>query len=205
MVEAGRAIPENVGEGSKEALGGGNAESEKKKRLPDKLQKERTEPKWGYAIYVQEQKVKAGKSKLDMRKVNSNWKTMNDIEKEHYRGLSRIDKLSLGEKYRKRGKKDVKKKTKGQKKVKNSVVLKDVDSLKDVKKKEPTVTSLLEDLNELDIEFGHKLSVKDEQYQNLLKLRIEAEVIARELGEIDGTIMSYKRKCEALKKKKMEG
>ena len=67
------------------------------------------------------------------------------------------------------------------------------------------MTSLLEDLNELDIEFGHKLSVKDEQYQNLLKLRIEAEVIARELGEIDGTIMSYKRKCEALKKKKMEG
>ena len=160
---------------------------------------------WGYAIYVQEQKVKAGKSKLDMRKVNSNWKTMNDIEKEHYRGLSRIDKLSLGEKYRKRGKKDVKKTPKVQKKMKNSVVLKDVDSLKDVKKKEPTVTSLLEDLNELDIEFGHKLSVKEEQYQNLLKLRIVAEVIARELGEIDGTIMSYKRKCEALKKKKMEG
>ena len=82
--------------------------------------------------------------------------------------------------------------------------MKDVDSLKDVKKKKLTVTSLLEDLNELDTEFGHKLSVKEEQYQNLLKLRIEAEVIARELGEIDGTIMSYKRKCDALKKKKME-
>jgi hypothetical protein len=42
MVEAGRAIPENVGEGTIVSVGG-NAESEKKKRLSDKLQKERTE------------------------------------------------------------------------------------------------------------------------------------------------------------------
>ena len=65
----------------------------------------------------------------------------------------------------------------------------------------PSVSELLEKVKELDNETASRLCIKDEQYQKLLKLKIDAEVKVRELGDIDSLIMSYQKKCEVLSKK----
>ena len=109
-----------------------------KKRKSSKPLKERTEPLWGYHFFIQEEKQKAGKCKLDMRLVNAKWASMDGSLKEPHFELSRIDKLSLGANYRKREKRDLKK-TKKEKKVEVP------------KKMEPTICSLLQVVRD----FGH--------------------------------------------------
>ena len=76
-----------------EMLGKADENSEKlvkkKKRGLSKLLKERTQPLWGYNIFIQEEKQKAGKFKLDMKVVNAKWASMDENFKEPYHELSR--------------------------------------------------------------------------------------------------------------------
>ena len=64
-----------------------------------------------------------------------------------------------------------------------------------------SVTGLLEIVKDLDKETASRLCIKEGQYQKLLKLKIDAEVKMRELGDVDSLIMSYQKKCEVLIKK----
>ena len=43
---------------------------------------ERTEPLSGYALFVKEEKLKVGKSKLNMTLVNLKWKSLTEIQKD---------------------------------------------------------------------------------------------------------------------------
>ena len=119
-----------------------------KKRKSSKPLKERTEPLWGYHFFIQEEKQKAGKCKLDMRLVNAKWASMDGSLKEPYFELSRKDKLSLGPNYRKREKRDLKK-TKKEKKTLESES--DESKVEVPKKMEPTICSLLQVVRD----FGH--------------------------------------------------
>ena len=170
------------------------------KELTEKSKPRRTEPLSSYACYVQEVKKKVGNSKLNMTTVNLTWKTMDTIKKDHFRELSRLDKLSLGDNYRKRsvrGLKRIKKVRKPEKKL--SVKLDETEN--NPVEIAPSVSGLLEKVKDLDKETASRLCIKDEQYQKLLKLKIDAEVKVRELGDIDSLIMSYQKKCEVLTKK----
>ena len=168
--------------------------------VKEKLKPKRTEPLSSYACFVQEIKKKVGKTKLNMTTVNLKWKTMDNIEKDHFRELSRLDKLSLGDNYRKRsvrGLKRIKKEVKKPKKLEVKHVETETNPVGTVH----SVRGLLEKVKELDKETASRLCIKEEQYQKLLKLKIDAEVKIRELGDVDSLIMSYQKKCEVLIKK----
>ena len=167
------------------------------KELTEKSKPRRTEPLSSYACYVQEVKKKVGKAKLNMTTVNLTWKTMDTIQKDYFRELSRLDKLSLGDNYRKRPVRGVKRIRKEVKKPKKKLDETKNNSVKIA----PSVSGLVEKVKDLDKETANSLYIKDEQYQKLLKLKIDGEVKVRELGDIDSLIMSYQKKCEALIKK----
>jgi hypothetical protein len=172
-----------------------------KKRGSSKLLKERTEPLWGYSFFIQEEKQKAGKSKLEMKSVNAKWASMDESLKEPYNELSRKDKLSLGPNYRKREKKDLMKTKKEKKKIKKKVVESE-SRVKVPKKLEPTICSLLQVVRDLDMEIGSKLSERLRQDQTFLKLKIEAEIKVKEIADTDSSIHYYSNKCHVLMKKK---
>ena len=132
-----------------------------------------------------------------MTTVNLTWKTMDTIQKDYFRELSRLDKLSLGDNYRKRPVRGVKRIRKEVKKPKKKLDETKNNSVKIA----PSVSGLVEKVKDLDKETANSLYIKDEQYQKLIKLKIDGEVKVRELGDIDSLIMSYQKKCEALIKK----
>ena len=56
-------------------------------------------------------------------------------------------------------------------------------------------------MEDLDIEISNKLLVKERQSEELFKLKVEAQVKVRELGELDCSISDLRNKCKVLKKK----
>ena len=157
---------------------------------------------WGYNIFIQEEKQKAGKFKLDMKVVNAKWASMDENFKEPYHELSRKDKLSLGPNYRKREKKDLKKTKKEKKKTKKEALVVTEDGEKVPNEKEPTIASLLQEVRDLDKEIGSKLSERQKQNQAFLKLKIDAELKVKEIADTDSSILFYSNKCNVLMKKK---
>ena len=184
-----------------ETFGGNLARRGTKSTAKEKLKPKRTEPMSSYACFVQEVKKKVGKNKLNMTTVNLKWKTMDNIQKDHYRELSRLDKLSLGDNYRKRSVRGLKRIKKEVKKREKKLVVKHVESETNPVGTVHSVRGLLEKVKDMDKEMASRLCIKEEQYQKLLKLKIDAEVKIRELGDVDSLIMSYQKKCEALIKK----
>ena len=97
-----------VSESETETFGGNLARGGTKNAAKGKLQPKRTEPLSSYACFVQDVKKKVGKNKLNMTTVNLKWKTLDNTLKDHFRELSRLDKLSLGDNYRKRSERGLK-------------------------------------------------------------------------------------------------
>ena len=184
---------------STEVSGGTTTVRGRKKSV--KAVRERTEPLSGYAFFVKEEKQKIGKSKLNMKQVNHSWGLLTSEQTEHYSKLSRLDKLSLGGNYRKREREKKEKVKTDIKKVQKTVFVKSAQTVDVSSNSKPTLCSLLKEVQDLDQEISTKLSMKQKQCQELLKLRVEAERNIKELGELDISISHFRSKCNTLKKK----
>ena len=66
---------------------------------------------------------------------------------------------------------------------------------------EPTLCSLLTEVEDLDGRITEKIAEKERQGQELFRLKLDSEVKVLELSEIDGTIAQFRNKCDVLKKK----
>ena len=178
-----------------------------------RIVRERTEALSGYAFFVKEEKQKVGPStSLNMKLLNLTWSNMSVCQKEVYFQMSREDKLSLGQNYRK-NRKRVKSSEKIE--VENEIVTPDNEQVKEdmrdmghteinIENVQPSLCSLLELVNNLDSQISERFTVKAHRSVDLCKLKVEADFKAKELSDLDTSIVYYSNKCRVLRKKKCQ-
>ena len=171
----------------------------------------RTEALSGYAFFVKGEKHKVGPSnRLDMKVMNQTWANMPVCQKEQYFQMSREDKLSLGLNYRKNRKR--KKSSEENKKVEKERVTPDNEEEKEGESDmpshteinvnvQPSLCSLLELVNNLDLQICEQFKVKEQRSVELCKLKLEAEFKVKDISDLDTSITYYSNKCKVLRKK----
>ena len=164
----------------------------------------RTEPICAYSMFLKLEKQKVGSTPLNVTEIKLRWSSMTLDQKDPYIKLSKEDKESLGPNYRKNRRKGKSKpvqkdessiKKRKNKKKEEREVVKDDSAIPD-----PSLTSMLGDIQSVDEEITRKNVIKLSLNKDLMQLKLNIEVKVRELDVLDTTIANFTKKCHVLNK-----